>query len=275
MGRQDASRILEQHAPQTMFRLDGRVAFVSAAPGHLGSAMSRALAGAGAHVIVNARDDERLKNFEDTLRAEGHSVQRVAFDVADVQQVRTFFGSLPRLDILVNSAISMTPKPFDAVEPSDFAATYASSVTAAFETVRAARGALRAAADDVGEASVINVASMYALVAPDARLYAEPGQASPFHYGPAKAALLQLTRHLAAELGREKIRVNALVPGPFPKEAVQANDPEFASRLAGRTMLGRLGRAEEIAGPLLFLASRASAFMTGSALTVDGGWTAW
>lgn len=275
MDRQDAAHIFSQHAPQTMFRLDGRVAFVSAAGGHLGRAMTRALAGAGAHVIINARNDDRLKGFEESLRAEGHSVQRSAFDVADVQKVRTFFGSLPRLDILVNNAISMTPKPFDALEPSDFAATYASSVTAVFETVRAARGALCAAAADSGEASVVNIASMYALVAPDSRLYAKPGQASPFHYGPAKAALLQLTRHLAAELGPENIRVNALVPGPFPNDTVLASDPQFAARLAGRTMLGRLGRADEIAGPLLFLASRASAYMTGSALTVDGGWTAW
>jgi len=275
MGRQDATRIQTQHAPQTLFRLDGRVAFVSAAPGHLGSAMTRILAGAGAHVIVNARNDERLKEFEETLRAEGHSVRRAAFDVADTGQVRFFFKTLPRLDILVNTAISMTPKAFSALEASDFAATYASSVTASFETVRAARPALRAAAAEVGDASVINIASMYGLVAPDSRLYAQPGQASPFHYGPAKAALLQLSRHLAAELGPENIRVNTLVPGPFPRPDVVAKDPEFAARLAAKTMLGRLGKPDEIAGPLLFLASRASAFMTGTALTVDGGWTAW
>ena len=116
---------------------------------------------------------------------------------------------------------------------------------------------------------------MYANVSPDKRIYAKPEQASPFHYGPAKAALLQLTRHLAAELGPERIRVNALVPGPFPTPQVSTDDPAFAARLAARTMLLRLGEPSEIAGPLLFLASRASSYVTGAALAVDGGWTQW
>lgn len=257
------------------FRLDGRAAFVSGAAGHLGRAMTTALADAGAAVIINGRNDARLVAFENELASAGHTVTRAAFDVADLDTSRKFFAGLDRLDILVNNAVAMTPKPFDALTAGDFDETYRSAVTAAFEAVRAALPALRAGVAVAGEASVINVASMYGAVSPDKRIYSRPEQASPFHYGPAKAALLQLTRHLAAELGPEHIRVNALVPGPFPRPAVAVSDPDFAQRLAGRTMLARTGEAGEIAGPLLFLASPAASFVTGSSLAVDGGWTAW
>jgi NAD(P)-dependent dehydrogenase (short-subunit alcohol dehydrogenase family) len=237
--------------------------------------MVRALCEAGAHVILNGRNDAKLKEFEDVLRGEGHSAERATFDVADFAHARTFMAQRPRLDILVNNAVSMTPAPFVALTPDAFDQTYRSSVTAVFELVRAALPALRAAVAASGEASIVNIASMYGNVAPDSRIYSKPEQSSPFHYGPAKAALIQLTRHLAAELGPEKIRVNALVPGPFPQPSVAQSDPAFAGRLAAKTMLGRMGSAREIAGPLLFLASPASSYVTGSEIAVDGGWTAW
>ncbi len=257
---------------QNIFRLDGRTAFVSGARGHLGSAMALALAEAGAHVLVNGRDAAALENFAGDLRGRGLSAEAACFDAHDVKAIRSFFGGLKRLDVLVNNIGFMEMKSFAALQSADFTATYAATVGTAFESVRAALPALKAAAA-AGDASVINVSSMYGQVAPDRRLYDDPVQQSPFHYGPAKAGLEQLTRHLAAELGPENIRVNALVPGPFPKAGKMP--PGLEERLAGRTMLGRIGQPEEIGGPLLFLAAPASRYVTGTSLNVDGGWTAW
>lgn len=258
---------------QDLFRLDGRTAFISGARGHLGAAMAAALAQAGAHVIVNGRDAPLLNAFAQSLRAKGFSAEPAAFDAHDVTRVRAFFGSLKRLDVLVNNIGLMKMKSFADLESEDFTATYAATVGTAFETVRAGLPALKAAVAASGDASVINISSMYGQVAPDSRLYDSPQQQSPFHYGPAKAGLEQLTRHLAAELGAEKIRVNALAPGPFPRAGKMP--PGLEERLAGRTMLGRIGAPEEIGGPLLFLAAPASRFVTGACLNVDGGWTAW
>jgi NAD(P)-dependent dehydrogenase (short-subunit alcohol dehydrogenase family) len=258
---------------QNIFRLDGRTAFVSGARGHLGSAMAAALAEAGAHVLVNGRDALALETFATELRGRGLSAEAAAFDAHDVGAIRSFFGGLKRLDVLVNNIGFMEMKSFAALQSADFTATYAATVGTAFESVRAALPALKAAAAAAGDASIINVSSMYGQVAPDGRLYDSPTQQSPFHYGPAKAGLEQLTRHLAAELGPEKIRVNALVPGPFPKAGKMP--PGLEERLAGRTMLGRIGIPSEIGGPLLFLAASASRYVTGTSLNVDGGWTAW
>jgi len=262
-------------ATSQLFRLEGRIAFVSGAAGHLGRAMAFALADSGAHVIVNGRTHKTLEELVVEIERRKGSAEPAAFDVGDLDAARKFFAARSRLDVLVNNAISMTPKPFDTLADGDFEQTYRSGVVAPFEMARAALPALRAAVREAGEASIVNIASMYGAVSPDSRIYARPEQASPFHYGPAKAALLQLTRHLAAEFAKDHIRVNALVPGPFPRDSVQKADPQFAERLAGRTMLGRVAHADEIRGPLLFLASPASSFVTGAALAVDGGWTAW
>lgn len=257
------------------FRLEGRVAFVSGAARHLGRAMATALAEAGAHVILNGRGLGALQTLDAELHGAGFSSECAAFDMGDVDEVRAYFAGRERLDILVNAAVTMAASSFDSLTAEAFDVTYRTAVTGAFEAVRAARPALRAAVVAHGDAAVINVASMYGVVAPRPALYSDPANTSPAHYGPAKAALLQLTRHLAAQLGSEKIRVNALVPGPFPRAEVQAQDPGFAARLAAGTMLGRLPSPDEIKGPLLFLASPASSFVTGATLPVDGGWTAW
>jgi len=130
---------------QDLFRLDGKTAFVSGSRGHLGAAMTRALCAAGAHVIVNGRDAAALDGFAADLKAQGFSVEAAAFDAHDVPTLHSFFGGLKRLDVLVNNVGLMLGKSFAALTAADFAATYAATVTSAFESARAALPALRAA----------------------------------------------------------------------------------------------------------------------------------
>ena len=258
------------------FRLDGRTAFLSGAAGHLGRAMALALGDAGARVILNGRNKPRLEDLANAIGAKGGEAEIAAFDVGDLATVRDFFGARERLDIIVNNAITMTPRPFAQLTEDEFAQTYLTGVTAPFEIVRAALPALKRAHEMAGDASIVNVASMYGTVAPDARVYSRPEQASPLHYGPAKAALMQLTRHLASELGREHIRVNALVPGVLRTElnAALLDGTERGREFLLRTPMKRYGKVEELGGAAIFLASDAASFVTGHLLVVDGGFLA-
>lgn len=263
-------------ATSGLFRLDGRTAFVSGGAGHLGRAMVMALAAHGAHVIVNGRNEARLAALKEELASSfGFDLSIAAFDMMDFDASRAFFGALPRLDILVNNAVTVQPGKIEAQTPDSFDIAYRSAVTAAFEAMRAAEGALENAVSEAGHASVVNIATMYARVAPDPRIYGASGLNSPAAYGPAKAGLLQLTRHMAAHWGPKAIRVNAVLPGPFPNPSIQAAKPDFAEALAAKTMLGRIGQPEEIAGTVVYLGSDAARFVTGAEIAVDGGWTAW
>jgi NAD(P)-dependent dehydrogenase (short-subunit alcohol dehydrogenase family) len=254
------------------FRLDGRVAFVSGAAGHLGQAMTRALLLAGAHVVVNGRNAERLAAFKASLADEGFAHTSIAcFDVSDTSAVTSFFASARQLDVLVNNAITVSMGTIAGTTAADFAKAYDSGVRAAFEAMRAAEPLLRRSA----HGSVINIASMYGTVSPDPSIYGDTGLNSPPAYGPAKAALIQLTRYMACHWGAHGIRVNAIAPGPFPREQFQREQPAFVERLAAKTPLKRIGRADEIGGAVTFLASDAASYITGAVLPVDGGWTAW
>jgi len=127
------------------------------------------------------------------------------------------------------------------------------------------------------QGSIINIATMYAQVAPSPQLYEDTTALNPPAYSASKAALVAFTRYVASFWGSDGIRANAILPGPFSNtEEIGPNtvqDPEFLSRLQQRTCLRRVGRADELAGALLFLSSDASSFVTGHALVVDGGWT--
>jgi NAD(P)-dependent dehydrogenase (short-subunit alcohol dehydrogenase family) len=266
--------------PLSRFRLDGRVVFLSGAAGHLGQPMAKALASAGAHVVLNGRNQDALEAFAGELKSAGLSASVACFDVTDETAVRRHIDLIGeqygRLDVLVNNASPSKPGTIESATAADFEQLYRVNVTAAFQLLQAAIPLLReSGVRTEGGASVINIASMYGSVSPDPSIYGTSGANNPPYYGTAKAALIQLTRYAACHLGAQRIRVNCISPGPFPSAKYLERDAEFHAQLKAKTPMHRTGEPAELQGPLLFLASDASSYVTGVNLAVDGGWTAW
>jgi NAD(P)-dependent dehydrogenase (short-subunit alcohol dehydrogenase family) len=274
-----ADQSSSSQAGKALFRLDGKVCLVTGGAGHLGAAMSTALAEAGAHVCVLGRTRATLASLAQRLTDRGLSAEAIASDVTMAQDIKSLVADLKKrhgkLDVLVNNAYAGRPGVMSNSKASDYLNATGIVVAAAAELVNAAHDLLRRAAQDNGDASVINISSMYGMVSPDPRIYGQSGMNNPPHYGAAKAALLQYTRYAAVHLAPEGIRVNAISPGAFPAETAQQRDPAFAAALTQKVPLGRLGKPEDLAGAVVFLASSASRFVTGANLPVDGGWTAW
>lgn len=256
-----------------LFDLTGTVAVVSGASGRLGPAMVRALAGAGATVVAVGRSRERLAEAVGDIAG----VELATCDITSVEWPALLSDVAERhgrLDVLVNNAHIARGGSLRTSTDEDYRLAFDLAVTASARAIEAARPALVVSAAAGGPASVVNVSSMYGVVAPDLSIYAEEAHRNPPFYGTAKAAMLQLTRYAAAELGPEGVRVNALVLGPFPGEPGTPEAATLQDKIAGLTLLGRVGQPEEVMSALLFLASPASSFVTGSTVEVDGGWTA-
>ncbi|GAB1261943.1 SDR family NAD(P)-dependent oxidoreductase [Aurantivibrio plasticivorans] len=261
----------------TIFSLEGKNALITGATGHLGTAMATILAEAGANVLINSRSQDRSKILVENLQANGLKAESAAFDVTSDSEVQQFSVGMKErpLHVLVNNAYVGGAGSIKQSQVKDYSASYDVSVLSVHRLFLSLLPNLRMAVREAGFASVINMASMYALVSPDQRLYSTESGVNPPYYGAAKAALLHWVRYAGCEFGKEGIRVNAISPGPFPSEVVQNAEPSFVARLCEKVPMGRIGQAEEIKGPALFLASNASSYVNGANIVVDGGWTCW
>jgi NAD(P)-dependent dehydrogenase (short-subunit alcohol dehydrogenase family) len=260
-----------------LFSLQGKTALVTGGLGHLGSVITRQLALAGATVYVNSRSSEKVKSAVTQLRASGLDVYGASFDVRDDRAVQNFVKTLKvkQLNILVNNAYAGPLGDIKHSDTADYLDSYNTSVVATHRLVRSLLPKLRFAVRKSGDASVINIASMYGIVSADQRIYGSNTSINPPFYGAAKAALIQWSRYAACEFAHEGIRVNSISPGSFPADSVCEANPEFVDRLVDRVPMRRIGKAEEISGPVIFLASAASSYVTGANIVVDGGWTIW
>ncbi|MBI4941759.1 MAG: glucose 1-dehydrogenase [Actinobacteria bacterium] len=245
-----------------MFSVVGKVAVVTGASSGLGRRFAATLAGRGAKVVVLARRADRLKELES---AYPDAILPVVGDVTDeddvaaaVEQAYRWGGSL---DILVNNAGTTHVEAAEDEDGAAFARVLEVNVTGLFRCCRLVGRSML----ERGSGSIVNISSINALVASGA--IPEAG------YVASKGAVSSLTRELAAQWSARGVRVNALAPGYFPSEMTASLfEPEHA-RYFRRLPMKRGGHPHELDGPLLFLASDASSYMTGHTLVVDGGWT--
>jgi len=250
--------------PQTpSFRLDGKRALVTGAGRGIGLAAAAALANAGAHVVCAARTLSEVEEVAAAIRAGGGSAEAWRMDVMDLDATRAAILGAPAFHILFNNAGTNRPKPFLDVTVDDFDAVMDLNVRAAYFVAQAAAKRM---VDDGVKGSIINVSSQMGHV----------GAAIRTIYCASKWAMEGFSKAMAADLGPMGIRVNTLGPTfietPLARQFLA--DEKFRASVLSMIKLGRVGQVEDLMGPIVFLASDASALMTGSALVVDGGWTA-
>ncbi|MDT7609369.1 MAG: hypothetical protein QOG96_3872 [Pseudonocardiales bacterium] len=236
--------------------LSGRIALVTGATSGIGRATAIQLAREGAEVIVHGRDPERGEQVVAEIAGALGKARFVAADLSDPTEIRRLADEAGKVDVLVNNAGVSWFGPTADLDVATYDALFDSNVRAAYFLVAAL--APRMAAN--GGGSIVNVASMVAAI----------GISGAAAYGGTKATLAAMTRSWAAEFSPRGVRVNAVAPGPV----YTAADPARIDALGATTLLGRAAKAEEIAQVITFLASPASAYVTGATVAADGGRTA-
>jgi len=276
-----------KNSTKKLFSLSGKTAVLTGATGYIGAYFAHALLDSGARVVLVGKNERKLKSLAGKLskRYGDHRVTAACIDLYDNQATRIVMEQILRrekkIDILVNNAFDFSKKTGFNDENGhlvhathdQFLASFESGVYWAVQPTQVFGFAMKKR----GAGSIVNISTMYAVVAPAQDLYEGTTVFNPPGYSMAKAGLLQFTKYCASFLAPE-VRVNALSPGAIPNtETITANAIDKGNpvldRLAKKTPLHRVGHPTDLLGALVFLASDASHFMTGQNIVVDGGLT--
>jgi NAD(P)-dependent dehydrogenase (short-subunit alcohol dehydrogenase family) len=259
------------------FRLDNKVAIVTGGAGLFGKPISAALAEAGALVIVASRDESKCKEHAEVIKSQNLKAEGMFLDLSDEQSILEFTGKIyekyGRIDILVNNAVSREGfKDLEEVSKKEWEGAQAINSTGMMLLTQAVIKLMRIQRSG----NIINIGSIQGTVGPNFPVYGNTGMTSPINYTYDKWAMVGFTKWIANYYGKFNIRANCISPGGYgPGVAEMIGNNEFVENYKRLTPLGRFADDEDIKGPVVFLASDASAFVTGHNLLVDGGWTSW
>ena len=241
--------------------------------GYLGQGITRLLLDRNYRVLC-ADLGEKSHQFASELGGD-RSLIPIELDASEEGQITTFVqknsGAYGVPDGLVILTYGAAGKSLDDLDAKAFNAASNLGVTSTFLLAREVGREM----EKKQKGSIVLFSSMYGSVSPDPGVYEAPMQPNPIEYGIGKAGIVQMTKYLAVHWAKKGIRCNCISPGPFPNPMVQGSHPRFIERLSQKVPMGRVGRCEEVAGPVHFLLSDDSSYMTGQNLFVDGGWTIW
>lgn len=262
---------------QRLFDLSEKTIVLTGAAGNLGSKYVEGFSQAGANVVLADINFQECKNIEKMIRKKyGVEPLSVKVDLTDPRSIKNMVTKIlkkySKIDVLVNNAAyqgnsKIRSEGFEGLELKTWNKAIDVNLTGVFLLCQ-----------EIGKimikqknGNVINISSTYGIVGADQRIYGKSGQNSAVFYAVTKSAILNLTRYLASYWNRTGIRVNTFSPGGVENK----QDRDFVKRYSEKTMIGRMAKKDEYVGALIFLASDASSYMTGSNLIIDGGWTAW
>ena len=254
-----------------LFRLDGKVALVTGGAGLYGRHIVRALAEAGATVVLASRNAQRCKSYAAELSTDGLEVEGERLDLASERSIRSLADRLlkrhGKLDVLFNNSVARAGGNLRQVTARRWQEAMKVNSTGLLLACQVFSKPMQ----ERRSGSIINTASIYGMAGPDWSIYRGTTITNPIDYHFAKGGMIQMTRYLARYLGPYNIRVNALSPG-----GLQTDDhsKRFVKQYSARTLLGRMADEDDIKGPAVFLASDASRYITGANIPVDAGWTA-
>ena len=259
-----------------LYALDGRVAIVTGGRGLYGHSISLGLCEMGASVVIASRNAAKCEEYAATLRAQGYTAVGMALDLGDDESIRSFvravIGHFGKIDILVNNAVDRSNlTPLSSATREKLQASMNTNLNGQILLSQAVLEYMIPAK----KGSIINIGSMRGLDCPHFPFYPESMGDQSVNYTTEKWAMVGMTKYMAGRYGKDGIRVNCIAPGGYNPKVSEDTAGGFAKTYIENCPLHRWADEDDIKGPVTFLASDASAYVTGATLVMDGGWTIW